>query len=316
MILVINLQISYQQNNTFNGGPSTSTEDISATERCELLNYAGRLLTLLLAEDSSDVDLTEMAENRFDELTAFHDEVFTYVVLARFGAQNMDDRARRHRRLAFFTHHLALTTLNMMAEHCTTHYSYDMVYEYNRPHNMILVRKNVSYQPDSCLCGNYRERSSLDVPFVIPHVERPDLTVQVEIDRRNRLQIAELNVYHIIPLPLITKFFETWVSNESTNVDDTNFSNCVRTLFYRLRRSMRKLLLASLGRSLLAANSNAPFSELIERSHGMLSGNIFLGPINRGPFSPEFQRNHEEAFEFGLVGTYFSAYTCFFIKMV
>lgn len=73
---------------------------------------------------------------------------------------------------------------------------------------------------------------------------------------------------------------------------------------------MRKLLLVSIRRlpenfrhEAVDINSNIFFLEAIERTHDMLSGNIFLGPTYRGPFSAEFQRSGVElldSFESGI----------------
>lgn len=304
LTIVIYLQTSNQQNRSerINDGASTSTGqpgELSLHERCEVASYAHRVIHLLLSEDSSGADLRDMMQNRFDELTAYSDEIFSYLVMTRYGAQRITDLLRRQRRLRLFTYTVSLEIIKIVNEASSGHYRYNMVQNYDRQSNMIVVRENSSYSPNSCLCHNYRERSVLSTPFSLPRnfLNRMDIAYQLEVIQ-NEYHVTELFAYHIIPLPLISQFFDSWLSDQSTNIDNTNFNTCIRTLFGRLKRSMLKLVLASLGRApttenLMEIDGNF-FSETLPRTHGMLSGNIFMGPARRGPFNPQFQRSGED----------------------
>lgn len=295
-IVVTSFQLS-KQNGRINYGASTSsgqTRELSF-EECEIIGYADRIINLLFSEDANGADLREMMENHRQELRAFRDEIFSYITVTRFGAQYIADATRQRNRLRFFTSYMTMKILSMVNDDCTRHYRHSLVHNYDSESNMILVTGNVSYQPDTCLCENYRERSILSRPFSLPHnyLHQPDLALQLEVNI-NQVNTPEVSVYHVIPLSLITKFFNAWLSEEPTNETNSYFNLCIQTLLGRLRRSMQKLLIASFGRSPgdnVTFDTSNFFSETIELTHGMLSGNMFIGPTNRGPFSPAFHRH-------------------------
>lgn len=306
------LQTSHQQDD--------SRENIRGSretlEIIELGSYAARLVNLLLSEDTSGVDLEQMMVDRFDEMVAFHDEVISYFELAKFGAQRITDPVRWNRRLNNFLRSIFMVTSITLNKACTGHYYWHSSYSFNPTSNMIEVSESVGHsQRTACLCGSYRrgEVSTLSAPFATPstYLSNDSSVVQWEI-RGDEIIKSELSVYHVIPLRLISKFFDTWLSDNSTEISDPSFSGCLRILFGRLRRSMRKLFLVSVRRSSgfsINVDSNNFFSEAVERAHGMFSGNIFLGPSDRGPFSPTFGKSGDElldAFEFSakpIIGT-------------
>lgn len=77
-------------NEGINEGASTSRE-LTRAEICEIENYAIDTIRLLLAEDIEGRNLTDMLNNRFHELAAFHDQIRSYYSLAEFGAQRITD---------------------------------------------------------------------------------------------------------------------------------------------------------------------------------------------------------------------------------
>lgn len=197
---------------------------------------------------------------------------------------------------------------------CSEHFRIQIWYEYDREKDVVLTKENYICLSTNCLFYNYEEQALLSESVLLPSIRRPKLTLQFDIEG-NEAHVHEVTPYHIIPLSLITKFFQLWQSNESEDTRQTYSNGCVFTLIGRLRRSLRKLLMVQMknmnafsdeDRHNIAVNvqtneNDTFFAEMFGRAHSWLNGNIFLGPRNRGPFHPEFQKNEEEllrAFEF------------------
>lgn len=306
-------RMSIQQcgNTTINYGASTSNGILSTQEVSELREYANRLVTLLMAEDRNNRSITEIITNNPEELISFHDTVLYYFRLVSHGRPYITDATRRKERTSLFRYYFHTRVSETLFETCSRHFHQHLQYRYNQEVNMFTVDKIVTYDPNhSCLCGNYQERLILNQPFPIDfnYLTEIDSIVYFEINNRTELQtVLSVSAYHVIPLKLILRFFETWLSDESTRISALQYNPCVHTLFGRLRRSFRKLLLVSTRRSpgylnrgwdaniLLGSNSRHFFS--------MFAGNIFIGPSERKPNSARFKDNGVEslnAFEFGV----------------
>lgn len=90
------LKVSNQvtPNENINEGASTSTsytESLTECDRCELYNYASKMVHLMLSENQIEGNLTFIINSNLDELTALHDEIFNYFVQAEFGAQDFSE---------------------------------------------------------------------------------------------------------------------------------------------------------------------------------------------------------------------------------
>lgn len=301
-------QISKQQNDNerINEGASTSTQQLNQCEKCELHNYAERIVHLMTAEDIEGGDLTDMINNRFNELEAFHDEIFSYFLLAHYGANPFLDQARRNRRLEQFGFELNTITLKIIMKACSEHYRFKSWYEYDNNKNIILIREIFGTSSDGCLCGNDWERRILSTPLQFPEVNFPEVTHQITLNKDEGI-ITETSQYHIIPISLINKFFKVWLG-ELPTIPNLNYNGCEQTIYGRLKRSMQKLLIVKIIRESLVNNRNMIinnltnadvnlFSEIFSHNKNWLSGNVFIGPRNRGPFDPIFERNEDESLE-------------------
>lgn len=301
-----------------NEGAGTSS-DLTQCERCEVFGYAETMVRLMLAEDRNGGTLTDMMNNHFDELSAFHDEIFSTLVLAEHGARIDSDITRCKKRRKLYIHYIKTMILETIRKACTDHYDLKLWYEYDSERNTILVRENVSFavrnnddrsntRATNCLCENERERNMLSESLLVPEPNHPESVLQFNIFE-DETTVTETKPYHIIPLSLITKFFRVWLSDERSSYLSARFGDCVLTLFGRIRRTMQKLLIVQMKNSHIfskedqyniavnvQSNENDTFfAEMFGRAYTWLNGNIFLGPHNRGPFSPEFGMSDERA---------------------
>lgn len=90
-VLFVFFEITHQQNDNqrINEGASTSRDGgLSECEKCKISSYAETIVRLMLAEDRDGGDLTDLVNNHFDALQAFHDEVFSYFYLAEHGTRD------------------------------------------------------------------------------------------------------------------------------------------------------------------------------------------------------------------------------------
>lgn len=85
-----------------NEGASTSRQDLTRCENCELEICATRTVFIMLAEDTRGDNPTDLINNRFEELEAFSDEIFSYVMLARYGTTDLSNTQRQERRINYF----------------------------------------------------------------------------------------------------------------------------------------------------------------------------------------------------------------------
>lgn len=315
LFLALSVEFTYQQNRTdrVNEGASTSRQDLRDLENWEISGYAEKVISLMMAEDKDGGDLSEMMNNDFDALQAFHDEIFSYILLAEHSSKPYYDAFRRARRLDLMGMHMTMHILQVMITTCNEHYRDRLWYEYDREKNVILLRENLSFSSDdACLCENYRERSTLSTTLSLPeYVGRSERTYQCTQEGSN-LSKEEATQYYIIPLPLISKFFQVWLADEPINFqedEDLHLNSCALTLIGRLKRSMQKLVIARLKSSRefsyqnrykieidVELYENDTFSvDLLSHADNWLNGNIFLGPSNRGPFDPNFNKSSEES---------------------
>lgn len=170
-----------------------------------------------------------------------------------------------------------------------------------------MVRETNNFSSSDCLCRNSRERSMLlSTSLVLP--EYNNVRIYQYVVDENYVASEETQRYHIVPLALISKFFQVWLSNGMTS--NLYLNNCAWTLVGRLKRSLQKIVLVKLMRShgfSTAGNRRSMvniqfevddiFSVEVLRQSGWLNGNIFLGPVNRGPLNPNFNTNEEESLE-------------------
>lgn len=297
-----------------NQGASTS-RDLTQYEEIEILNYAQSTVRLMLAEETNGASLTDMISTRFDEIVEFHNEIFSYSTLAEYGSLAITDLVRRTKRIHLYLHHLRMIILETVEMACSNHFDLRLSYEYSHVTNTISVTENVSFPLEDCLCENERERMMLSAPFSLPLNNHSELTLQFVNVNSGRVSTMEAAQYHIIPLSLISRFFQVWLTDESTGSLQTDFNDCVVTLFGRIRRSMQKILIAQVRNSpefsnddfyniqsnLQYSSNNTFFFNMFGRAYSWLNGNVFIGPRNRGPFSPTFERDEGElleAFEF------------------
>lgn len=102
-LLLVSLEISYaddEDEESINDGASTSQE-FSIHEQCEILSYVDSIVRLMIAEDIEGGNLTDLMRNRFHELEAFHNEIFSYFTLAEYGAQAISNDERRSERIYY-----------------------------------------------------------------------------------------------------------------------------------------------------------------------------------------------------------------------
>lgn len=298
-------------NQRVNEGASTSTE-LTEFEKCEIRNYVHDVVRLFIAEDVGGQNLTDMVNNRFHELQAFHDEIHSYYVLAEYGAQRINNRIRSDERRKFFHQVLQKTLIHIFERVCNNHIHNELWYMYDQEKNVIKAGENVILNPipDQCLCEKYEEKRILSEPFNPPVIQRPSTTFQF-FRNSTEMSMMEVSQYHIIPLTLISEFFQIWFSDKLEDIPQTEPNDCLFISIGRFRRAILKLLIVQ-GKNTpyasifsneewhtLGSNSEFDlslnfFTNLLRRGVGWLSGNIFLGPRNRGPFSPEFGRTEEE----------------------
>lgn len=292
-----------------NEGASTS-RDLTEYEETEIFNYAQSTVRLMLAEDVSGASLTDMLNNRFHELVEFHNEIFSNLVLAEYGALAITDLVRRTKRIQLYLHSLRMIILETVETATANHFDLNLWYEYNPMTNTIKVTENVSVPLDDCLCENERERTMMSAPFTLPFNNRSEPSRQFNVNNRE-VSSMEAQQYHIIPLALISRFFQIWLSDEPPRYFETDFNDCVSTLFGRIRRSMQKILIVQVRNSHefsnqdwydvqsgLQSNANQTFFlNMFGRAYSWLNGNVFLGPPNRGPFDPKFEKTEDELLE-------------------
>lgn len=190
-----------------NAGASTSRQDLGRCEECEIENYATRLVNLMLAEDSSESNLTDTVNNRFRELEAFHDEIFSYILLVQHGAKYNFDQQRREKRLELFITQIRTRIIQILENACSRHYHHELKYKYDCEKNIIVLRETIKLRPDDCLCGNYRERTILNEPFSLNDGNPPGVTYQLSSDNNESFMI-EASEYHIIPSVINNEIFQ------------------------------------------------------------------------------------------------------------
>lgn len=95
--------LAYGNNEGINLGASTSGHHDDV--HCEMQEYASRLVLLMTAQDARADNLTNMFNHRFDELEAFHDEVYTIISSVEFGSRAGSEvsEAERIERLEYFS---------------------------------------------------------------------------------------------------------------------------------------------------------------------------------------------------------------------
>lgn len=254
-------------------------------------------------------NLANMMDNRFHELEAFYDHVNSYYLGAEYGAQGINDDYRRVSRRRLFHQRLREKLLEIFQTACNDHYRHQLWYEYDGERNSIIGRENISLglTTDGCLCTNYEERMILSESFHTPSFQSPEAIIQVSSDS-SELSVMEVSPYHIIPLALISKFFQVWLEDKLDGVPVREDQYCLLTLIGRLRRSMQKLLIVQVRNSrgfsneewfTISSNFRSRsrvnfFPEMFRRANTWFSGNVFLGPTGRGPFNPDFGRNDEQ----------------------
>lgn len=288
-----------------NEGASTSGEP-TACEKCEIESYAANIALLITATDFQVDNLTDQMNNRFHELEAFHDEIMNNIILAEQSTGRFpSDQHRQTTSFRHFLHYINLYILEIFEKSNEEHHTLKLAYRYDQYRNAIVVSQDISLNWDDCLCDNYGERTRLNSTFVLPRIQPPSITVQVDFNG-SCTSVTEISEYHIIPLVMISSFFQLWLSDEIVG-DYAN--DCVYTLLARLKRSMQKLVIdrtrntkefpyEDLNRTsdivnkvLMDIIENLFSEKMDKRAYNWLRGNIFLGPSNQGPFHPEFGRS-------------------------
>lgn len=300
--LCVSVKITIQQDNEdhemINYGASTSRQDQDSLtcENNDVENCASRVISLMIAQDVRSGNLTEPTGLELEELQAFHDEIFSYIILAQYGVSDLTNTFRQEERLDYFFYSLKEAVLEIIEKACNDHYFINSFYEFDRNRRTILlhefIRSNsVAFQP--CLCVNFQERMILNQPVTLPNFTFSDTAFQVNVDNDGRVFVSETSQFHIIPVPLLKAFFKKWLE-DSPNVHD-NTTNCVNTLYGRLKRSIQKVVIFKLKNTKRvtvdtwqrAGASSQSFeyfmTELFSDSDGWMGGNIYLGPQNTGP---------------------------------
>lgn len=300
-------------NQRINDGASTSNQasdrELDSCVHCDLQNYASRLILLMTSEDIRGENLTDMMVTRYHELEAFYYEVNTIILNVENGNGELSvTAANRIKRLEYFLSYLNLFISQIVQKACTDHFRLSLIHNFDDTEQMILIRESLSFESNNCLCtDNHGERSMLSRPLRLPSTRRPEIKFTL-IKGNNKLTIDETSLHYVIPLPLISRFFQLWLSNEPGSYPNNNFNGCVHTLFGRLKRSMQKILLVSIKKSrvfldqsehsvddnISLDNDNILKIQSIQNAVTWLSGNIFIGPTNRGPFDPTYQRTEEQ----------------------
>lgn len=301
-LIIIQTSVGMDENRErINYGASTS-RDPTNYEECELQSYAESIIRLMIAEDIDDGNLTDIMHNRFHELQAFNQDIFSYLMLAEFGGQHINDERRNLERVVLVVGEITLRLLEVIMESCSEHHTLKVNYHFDQDKNSIVVMENTQFPSDECLCGNYQERLRLSEEFSLPELQIPGRTFQFDIDR-SQVSMMEPVRYYIIPLTLLSKFFNVWLSDE-TSESDTEYNRCALTLLARLKRSMQKLVVVQIKNS--AGSSIKPDKVLLntadaakidDYAFNWIHRNVFLGPPNRGLFLPEFRYFGNDSFE-------------------
>lgn len=210
-----------------NDGASTSQE-LTPYEQCELWSYVDNIVRLITAEDIEASNLTDLMNNRFHELEAFHEEVFSNLLLAEYGAQFIFDAERRTERIEYVIYYTTMKLLEIIVESCMGHRRLKLEYSYDPERNVIILKEDTSFSSDYCLCRNYEERRTLSEELSLPAIERPWRTVQVDMNE-NEVSMIETVQYHVIPLSMLSKFFQLWLSDD-LDPSSTDYNRCVLLL--------------------------------------------------------------------------------------
>lgn len=234
MILILKLfgnTLSLDNNNNnderINEGASTSTQ----LEECEIVSYVDDVVRLMLAEDVTGGNLTELMNSRFHELQAFYDRISINYILAEHGVQRVNYTTLEYTRREFFTHALKEFITDTVATACSEHYYYKLWYVYDNENNVILPRENISSRsnPENCLCENYEERLILSQPFRLPPLRRPETILQIAVNN-NGAYAMQVSSYHVIPVALISRFFEVWLSETLEDIPEVDVNGCLFVL--------------------------------------------------------------------------------------
>lgn len=102
--------------------PAPSTAYPYQYERYEIVSYAESVARLMLAEDIGGTDLGDMVNNRYCELEAFYNEVFSILTVVENGAQAVSDVFRRKERLKIFTRFIVMMVTDVFFKACSGHY--------------------------------------------------------------------------------------------------------------------------------------------------------------------------------------------------
>lgn len=299
------LGLTHANNQRVNEGASTSRheEPVDESMHCELIGYAERFVLLMTAQDFRDLSMTEMMNDHYPELEAFYNEINAILVAAEFGHGEIEiDLEVSARRLRYFRTTVNLFLSQIVQKACESHYRLNSFYEFDHQNGNINVHQTLNCESSECICtNNPRERSILSAPLRLPAPRRSENLIP---SSQNNLDV-EISAHHIIPIQLITRFLNVWLSDHPTPPDN-NFNGCMQTLFGRLRRSMQKLLLVSMRNSHVFSDSlheqgqgDIFFADgtfrisNIQNAITWMSGNIFFGPNQRGPYDPTFERTIE-----------------------
>lgn len=197
----------------------------------------------MISEDFGG-SLIDMSSNRFYELQAFHDELFTHFVHAEFGIRGFHEITpeERETRLENFIVIINQIILKLTQNVCSRHFRDRLWYEYDINTNTILYRENITFVTDDCLCETNPVQT---ISTELPSISRNNNTEKFYKLVKNST-LVKVSHYHIIPVAMISNFFQTWLSEEFTKIENSRFNGCVQKLYKRLKRSMHKLLIVTL----------------------------------------------------------------------
>lgn len=279
----------------------TIKQKLTSSQECDISNFAERVVRLLTSEDRES-DLIYFANNRFPELQAFHDELFSYFSKVEFSNKDLSDvtPAESSEKLRHFLTALELMMLQMALNSCSRHFHGKQWRKYEHEKNIILLHENVSFSENTYLCKS-NQKQSITKTFLPLDKYHYSMKLPKNFNSENEVEMSK---HHLIPLTLISQFFQSWLSNQSSS---TNSNNCTNEVLSRLTQSMQKLLIVSLKNSKKSTNednlninfaiesiiNNNYSTEIFEHTDSFLRGNILVIFKNSDPV-PKFDGNEEE----------------------
>lgn len=120
----------------------------------------------MTSEDARGGNLTDMMNNRFDEMEAFYNVLDSIINTVQHGASSVS-------RLEYFSTTVGQFFVQIVDRACTSHCRLQLSYEYDSQESNIVIHQIMSNAFENCVCANNdAERSTLSVPLNLPNPKR------------------------------------------------------------------------------------------------------------------------------------------------